>query len=503
MKREINISSVIRLNEASLSELPRNVRVPHYDRSLLKSGIVHIGVGGFHRAHQALYLDNYFHHTLDRQWGICGIGLLEQDRRLRDAFEAQDCLYTLVERGHADDTARIIASIHRYLFAPDNPQAVIEALAAPECRIVTLTITEAGYYYLEGSREFDVNHPTIQSDLQHPESPVGTFGFLSAALNRRRQQGLAPFTVLSCDNLQGNGAIARKMLTAFAELCDPTLGNWIAENVAFPNSMVDRITPVTTELEKTMVVEQFKITDAVPVVAEPFLQWVIEDSFCAGRPDWETVGVQMTSDVHPYELMKIRLLNASHVLIGYLGLLAGYRYVHEVIADAVFREAVVALMEEVTATLQPIPGIDLSHYKSTLIQRFANPKIQDQLPRLCLNGSAKLPKFILGSLRDQLARDGAIDYLSLAIAAWCLYLKGRDEQGQVILIEDPLADLLQEQSHSGKLDPSPLLGISEIFGDDLLHSSHFVDTVTRELGELSEIGVRATLVKLAGTEFAT
>lgn len=502
MKREINVGSPIQLKETSLSRLSGSVRVPHYDRHSLKSGIVHIGVGGFHRAHQALYLDNYFHQTLDRHWGICGVGLLEQDRRLRDAFEAQDCLYTLVERGHGGDTARIIASIHKYLFAPDDPQAVIEVLAAPECRIVTLTITEAGYYYLEGSGEFDFNHPTIQSDLQHPESPVGIFGFLSAALNRRRHQGLAPFTVLSCDNLQGNGAIAQKMLLAFAKLYDPSLGDWIAENVAFPNSMVDRITPVTTDLEKTMVAEQFKIIDAVPVVAEPFLQWVIEDSFCAGRPDWETVGVQMTNNVHPYELMKIRLLNASHVLIGYLGLLVGYRYVHEVIADAIFREAVVALMEEVTATLQPVPGIDLSHYKSTLIQRFANPKIQDQLPRLCLNGSAKLPKFILGSIRDQLDRGGAIDYLSLAIASWCLYLKGRDEQGQTILIEDPLADLLQQQSRLGKLDPIPLLNISEVFGDDLAHSPHFVSTVTRELAELNEIGVRAMLVKLARAKFA-
>ncbi len=502
MTRKTNIGSAIQLSEASLSHLPGDVRVPRYDRRPLKSGIVHIGVGGFHRAHQALYLDRYFHQTLDRQWGICGVGLLEQDKRLRDAFQAQDCLYTLVERAPAGNSAQIIGSIHRYLFAPDDPQAVIDALAAPDCRIVTLTITEAGYYYLEGSGEFDVNHPIIQHDLQHPESPIGTFGFLSAALDRRRKQGLAPFTVLSCDNLQGNGAIARKMLTAFAELRDPTLGRWIAENVAFPNSMVDRITPVTTELDKAMIAEQFEIADAAPVVAEPFIQWVIEDSFCAGRPDWEAVGVQMTSDVHPYELMKIRLLNASHVLIGYLGALAGYHYVHEVMADPVFRQAVAALMEEVTPVLQPVPGIDLSHYKSTLIQRFANPKIQDQLPRLCLNGSAKLPKFILGSIREQLDRGGKIDYLSLAIAAWCYYLRGQDEQGNTIAIEDPLVDLLQQQSRLGGLDPSPLLSVPEIFGADLSQSSRFVSTVARALAELDEIGVRATLLKLARPELA-
>jgi mannitol 2-dehydrogenase len=497
MNSKINLGSAIQLNQASLSRLPGNVRVPQYDRHQLTNGIVHIGVGGFHRAHQAVYLDRYFHQTRDRRWGICGVGLMEQDQRLRDAFQAQDCLYTLVERDPAGDSAQIIGSINQYLFAPDNRQAVIEALAAPECRIVTLTITEAGYYYLEGSGNFDVDHPTIQHDLHHPEEPIGTFGFLSAALERRRKQGLPPFTVLSCDNLQGNGTITRNMLSAFAELRDPALGRWVFENVAFPNSMVDRITPVTTELDRRMVTEQFGIDDASPVVAESFIQWVIEDSFCAGRPDWEMVGVQMTSDVHAYELIKIRLLNASHVLIGYLGLLAGYDYVHEVMADPVFRQAVINLMEEVTSVLQPVPGIDLSDYKKTLIERFANPKIQDQLPRLCLNGSAKLPKFILGSLRDQLRRGGKIEYLSLAVAAWCRYLNGQDDQGGAIAINDPLADLLKQQTRIGGLDPRPLLSVSEIFGEDLPQEPRFVEAVTDALEKLYKIGSIATLVELS------
>ncbi len=497
MNSKINTASKLKLKASSLSHLPKTVRVPSYDRRELTNGIVHIGVGGFHRAHQALYLDDYFHQTPDRHWGICGVGLLEQDKRLRDALQSQDCLYTLVERSQGGDSARIIASINRYLFAPDNRQVVIEALAAPECRIVTLTITEAGYYYIEGSGEFDANHPTIQYDLQHPEDPIGTFGFLTAALDRRRKQGLAPFTVLSCDNLQGNGTIARNMLSAFAEMRDPALGRWITENVAFPNSMVDRITPATTESDKAMVAEQFGIEDAYPVVAEPFIQWVIEDYFCADRPDWEAVGVQMTSDVHPYELIKIRLLNASHLLIGYLGALAGYTYVHEVMADSVFQQAVTALMEEVTPVLQPVPGIDLNDYKNTLIKRFANPKIQDQLPRLCLNGSAKMPKFILGSLRDQLRRGGRIDYLSLTVAAWCCYLNGRDEQGGAIVIHDPLADLLTQQTRLGGLDPRPLLRISEIFGEDLPHSPRFVEAVTNGLGRLHKFGSRATLTQLA------
>jgi mannitol 2-dehydrogenase len=405
-------------------------------------------------------------------------------------------LYTLVERSPESDRARIIGSITRYLFAPDDRQAVIEAMASPECRIVTLTITESGYYYIEGSGKFDVNHPTMQHDLHHPDQPIGTYGFLSAALEKRREQGLAPFTVLSCDNVQGNGNMVRKMLTTFAELRDPDLGRWIAEYVAFPNCMVDRITPLTTPADIKMVAEHFGVDDAFPCVAEPFTQWVIEDTFCAGRPNWESVGVQMTNNVHPYEMMKIRLLNASHMLIGYLGSLAGYTYVYEVMADPLFRQAVAKLMDEVTPTLQPVPGIDLDDYKKTLIERFSNPKIRDQLPRLCLNGSAKIPKFLLGSLCDKLQLGGAIDYLSLTIAAWCRYLTSQDKQGQPTPIDDPLADILIQRASLSELDPKPLLSISEIFGD-LVESPRFVEAVADQLRSLHEFGVKGTLVRFS------
>ena len=480
MNSNISTGSAIKLNQASLSRLANCVRVPNYDRYQISNGIVHIGVGGFHRAHQALYLDNYFQQNPGSEWGICGVGLLESDRRMRDALQSQDCLYTLVERSTDGDRARVIGAITKYLFAPEQPQAVIDALASPDCRIVTLTITEGGYYYIEGSGEFATNHPTIQHDLQHPHQPIGVYGFLTAALNHRRQQGLPPFTVLSCDNLQGNGNIARKMLTTFAQMQDPELGCWISDRVTFPNCMVDRITPATTAAEIKMVAEQFGIDDAFPVVAEPFLQWVVEDNFCAGRPDLAAVGVQMTDDVHPYEMMKIRLLNASHLLIGYLGTLAGYTYVHEAMADSSIRQAVDRLMAEVTPTLQPVPGINLDDYKQTLIERFANPKIQDQLPRLCLNSSAKVPKFILGSLRDALQHSGAIDHMSLAIAAWCRYLKGQDNQGKSIPIDDPMADILTQRARSGGSDPRPLLGLSEIFGN-LQQSSRFVEAVANHL----------------------
>ncbi|HEY9737628.1 MAG TPA: mannitol dehydrogenase family protein, partial [Trichocoleus sp.] len=356
-------------------------------------------------------------------------------------------------------------------------------------------ITEGGYYVVEGSGEFDVEHPIIQHDLQHPNEPFGIYGFLAAALEQRRQQGLPPFTVLSCDNIQGNGQMVSKMLTTFAELQNPDLGRWIAEHVAFPNSMVDRITPATTPADREMVADQFEIDDAWPVVAEPFLQWVVEDHFSAGRPDLESVGVQMTDNVHPYEMMKIRLLNTSHLLLGYLGSLMGYTYAHEAMADDLIRQAIERLMDEVTSTLQPVPGIDITEYKHTLVERFSNPKIRDQLARLCLNSSAKLPKWVLGSVRDKLQQSGPIDYMSLTIAAWFRYLKGQDDQGRPLPIEDPMADVLTERAQAGGADPSPLLSLTEIFGD-LPQNSRFVETVTTYLNQLYGSGAKGVLTQL-------
>ena len=486
--------SLVKLTERLLSQLPDQVRVPRYDRSQVTRGIVHFGVGGFHRAHQALYMDNYLEQHPGRDWGICGVGLLEFDRKMRDVMHSQDCLYTLVERSPEGDNARVIGSITQYLFAPDDREAVIQTLSDPQCRIVTLTITEGGYYVIEGTGELDANHPTIQHDLQHPNAPHGIYGFLTAALERRRQRDLPPFTVLSCDNLQGNGDLVGRMLAAFAKRQNPDLGRWIQENVAFPNSMVDRITPSTTPADIQMVRDRFGVDDGWPVVAEPFLQWVIEDQFWAGRPDWESVGVQMTDDVRPYEMMKLRLLNASHSLMGYLGALLGYTYSSEAMGDPLIRQTVEGLMDEVSSTLPPLPGIQLDSYKQTLIERFANPKVRDQLSRLCLNGSDKIPKFILGSLRDKLAQDGSITYLSFAIAAWFRYLHGKDDQGREIAIDDPMADILVKRANAGGKDPRPLLNLSEIFGD-LAQSSQFVETVAHYLHQLSELGVEKTLMQ--------
>jgi mannitol 2-dehydrogenase len=484
----------IPLNQANLSRLAPDVQVPAYARQRLARSIVHIGVGGFHRAHQAVYVDDLCRDHGITDWGVCGVGLLAHDTRIRDALHAQDCLYTLVERSAAGDRARVIGSITEFLFAPDDPDAVIEKMASGDTRIVSLTITEGGYYIDQGSGAFQEDHPDIVHDLAHPDRPTCAFGYLLEALARRRQRGMRPFTVLSCDNVQGNGDVTRKVLLRFAELRDPALKDWLAEHGAFPNCMVDRITPATTDTDRALVRETFGIEDAWPVVCEPFRQWVIEDHFCNGRPPFEKVGVQMTADVQPYETMKLRLLNASHSAMGYLGYLAGYGYIYEIMADPRFRQYILDLMnEEITPVLQAVPGVDLDEYKQTLVERFANPTVRDQATRICLDGSAKIPKFILPTIREQLARGGSVRRLSLAVASWCRFLAGTDEQGRPIEIQDPMAEALHRHAKAAGRDPRPFLGMREIFGDDLPQSSVFVEEVSKALRHLYDDGAMATL----------
>ena len=484
------------LNQANLGQLPPEVQVPTYKREGLARSIVHIGVGGFHRAHQAVYVDDLCQRHGITEWGICGVGLLAHDTKIRDALRAQDYLYTLIERSATGNRARVIGSILEFMFAPDDPEAVTRKLASADTRIVSLTITEGGYFIDQGSGEFQTDHPDVVHDLAHPDRPSCAFGYLLEALDRRRQQGMKPFTVLSCDNVQGNGDVTRKVLLKFAELRDPSLQAWLAEHGAFPNCMVDRITPATTDADRALVRDSFGIDDAWPVVTEPFRQWVIEDRFCDGRPPFEKVGVQMAPDVHPYETMKIRLLNASHSAMGYLGYLAGYTYIYEIMTDPQFRKYILDLMhEEVTPILPPVPGVDLDDYKKTLVERFANPTIKDQATRICLDGSAKIPKFILPTIREQLARGGSVRRLSLAVASWCRFLAGTDEQDKPIEIRDPMAEVLHRHAKAAGTDPRPFLGLREIFGDDLAQSAVFVEQVGDALQSLYDVGARATLAR--------
>ena len=483
-----------RLNDLLLPALPPPVVVPRYDRRTVTPGIVHVGVGGFHRAHEAVYLDDLMALGTGRKWGICGVGVRPADAAMRDALVPQDCLYTVVTRSAEGDAARVIGSLKRFLFAPEQTEAVLEALAAPETRIVSLTITEGGYNFSPATGEFDGENPDIKHDLKDPAHPVSVFGFLAEALDRRRRAGSAPFTILSCDNVPENGDMARKTLLAFAALRDPALRDWIAARAAFPNSMVDRITPQTTDADRAMVREEFGIEDDWPVVCEPFRQWIIEDKFSNGRPPLEQVGVQFTADVHPYEMMKLRLLNASHSAMGYLGFLAGFPFIHEIMADDVFREFIKRLMDqEVTPLLAPVPGIDLAEYKETLLTRFANPAIKDQTARICLDGSSKVPKFLLPSLREAPGR-GPSALLTLALAGWLRYLRGVDDQGRAYVIDDPRADELQTLARAGGADPRPLLGLTDLFGD-LGQSEALVRRLTRYGEELDADGARATVAR--------
>ncbi|MCB9946745.1 MAG: mannitol dehydrogenase family protein [Rhodospirillaceae bacterium] len=497
MKTMTTATPPMKLDNAALGRLPPAVRGPAYDRRTTTEGILHIGVGGFHRAHQAVYVDDAIAATGDGRWAICGVGLLAHDSRMRDALVPQDCLYAMIERGPgADPQARVVGSLTGFLFAPGNAEAVLEKMASADTHIVSLTITEGGYYLDPKTGGPRLDHPDIVRDLQAPTQPSTAFGYLAEALDRRRRQGLKPFTVLSCDNVQGNGDVTRRLLLAVAGHRDAQLRDWIAQNGAFPNSMVDRITPATTDADREAVRDTFGIDDAWPVVTEPFRQWVVEDRFCDGRPPWDGVGVQMTADVRPYEMMKIRLLNASHSAMGYLGLLSGFAHIHEIMADPLFRRFVIEFMnEEVTPILEEVPGIDLGAYKAALVDRFSNPAIKDQVLRICMDGSSKIPKFVLPTLSEQLSRGGPTKRLSLVIASWCRAMAGTDDQGAPIAVADPMAAQLSERARASGRDPRAFLAVREVFGEDLPQSAVFVDQVRDALESLHDLGARKTLAK--------
>ncbi|MCW2822380.1 MAG: Mannitol dehydrogenase domain protein [Marmoricola sp.] len=482
------------LNTETLGEIDDRVPVPSYDRSAVGHGIVHLGVGGFHRAHEAMYVDALLDQGSSTDWGITGVGLLDQDRAMRDVMRAQDCLYTLVVKNLDGSTdARVIGSIVDYLFAPEDPEAVLERMADPATRIVSLTITEGGYHVNQSTGAFDDSDPDIQADIRNDGPPATAFGFITEALARRRTAGTEPFTVMSCDNIQGNGTVAHEMVTAFARLRDPELGDWIGEQVAFPNSMVDRITPVTTDADRQLLAKNYDLDDGWPVVCEPFAQWALEDHFALGRPEFERVGVQVVDDVGPYELMKLRLLNASHQAMCYLGYLSGYRYAHEVAGDPLFSDFVLGYMdEEATPTLEPVPGVDLADYKRQLIKRFANPEIKDTMARLCAESSDRIPKWLVPVIRHQLAHGGGVRRSALVVAAWARYAEGVDEQGEPIEIVDRRKEQVMERAARQGEDPLAFLEDRDLFAD--LHDQPaFTEPYSAALASLHEHGARATL----------
>jgi len=466
----------MKLNNASLPEI--GIAKPSYDRGEITVGIVHFGVGGFHRAHQAMYVDRLLSEGKAKEWGICGVGVLPGDRKMASVMDDQDGLYTLIlmnPDGSRD--ARVIGSIVDYKFAPDDPEAVVELIAAPTTRIVELTITEGGYAVDDAG-------------------PDSVFGLVTAALARRKERGLPSPTIVSCDNIEGNGDVARKAFTSYAERTQPELAEWMQANTRFPNSMVDRITPVTTPDVIENLSADHGVEDEWPVAAEPFTAWVLDDDFSDGRPPYEDVGVLLVEDVTPYELMKLRLLNAGHQALCYFAYLAGYRLVADAAGDPLFAKFLLEYMDtEATPTLMPVPGIDLPKFKQTAIERFANPGVRDTIVRLCFGSSDRIPQWLVPVIKENLRSGEPVRLSAATVASWARYAEGVDEQGEPIDVQDNLADSLVPLAKSQLENPTAFIENTALF-DDLAEQPRFVEAYLWALDSLHRDGARATLEAL-------
>jgi len=478
------------LNEQLLHRHAARVSIPTYDRAALTRGVVHISVGAFHRSHQAVYFDDLARRGLGDGWAVTGVGLYRPD--VKQALDPQDGLYTVVTRGPAGDSARVVGVLTRYLYAPEDREAVLCTMADRRTRLVTLTITTNGYMVDLESGAFAAEVPAVAHDLANRRQRCSALGLLVEALDRRRRCGLPPFTVLSCDNMAGNGVVARTAVVSMAARRDPELAAWVEERTAFPDSMVDRITPGTTDEDRRMVERTFGVRDRWPVITEPFTQWVIEDSFGDGRPPLDEVGVQFVSDVTPHALIKTRLLNASHLALGHLGSLGGYSRLDETMADPVFADFVESMMDDEISPLLPSVGVDLPHYTARLRERFANPQIADPLVRLCRNSPTKLAAHLLPSIREARRLGRPCGLLTLSVAAWCRHLRGVDERGRRIPAGDECEERLQALVRRGRGGERRLLAHEPTFGS-LATCPEFAAAVSSDVRELDADGVRKVL----------
>jgi len=482
----------VKLSAAALARLPAGVAAPKYRRSDLRAGVVHIGVGNFHRAHQAVYLDDLFNLGSDHDWAIIGSGVRDADVMIREKLKEQDWLTTVVEQ-EADTTSVRVTGPMIDFVRPYDAEALLGALSGPAIRIVSLTVTEGGYYISPATQHFDPAHPDIVADARSFGAPKTAFGLIGAALKRRRAAGVAPFTVMSCDNIPGNGHVCENAVAGLAELADPELARWIRANVAFPNSMVDRITPATSDRERAFLRDTYGLEDNWPVFCEQFRQWVLEDKFPAGRPALETVGVTFASDVAPYELMKMRILNGGHAAIAYPAGLLDIHFVHEAMADAEIAAFLETLTRrEIEPVVPPPPNTKLDDYRALIARRFANPKIGDTIQRLCFDGSNRQPKFILPCIRDRLTAGGSIRGLALETALWCRYCYGETESGKAIAPNDPSWERIQTAAKRARGNPRAFLELSDIFGK-LADEPAYVGAFSNALSSLWARGVRATL----------
>jgi mannitol 2-dehydrogenase len=488
----------VTLSATNLPKLPVEVARPKYARADIKPGIVHFGVGNFHRAHQAVYLDELFSAGRSRDFGILGAGVLSFDAAARDRMAAQDFLTTVVEQDENGMSARVTAPMLGFL-DPADRAGMVEALADPAIRIVSLTITEGGYF-LDAAGRFNPDHPDIRHDAKNPDSPNTVFGIMLAALRRRRANDAEPFSVMCCDNIPGNGHVTENVVTGLAALCDRDFAAWIEGEVAFPNSMVDRITPATTDRERGILAEKFGIEDNWPVFCEPFRQWVMEDRFPTGRPALEEVGVTFVSDVAPFELMKIRILNGGHAAIAYPAALMDIHFVHEAMQEPLIRDYLRKLHDdEIVPTVPPVPGTDLPDYRALIERRFANPRIGDTIRRLCLDGSNRQPKFIVPTIAASLGKGGPVAGLALVSALWCRYCEGTTDSGKVTEPNDPNWSRLTETAKQARSNPAAWLAMREVYGD-VGRDARFAGAFADALATLWQVGAREALKRyVAGT----
>lgn len=480
-----------KLSLATLAEAAKTAAIPAYERASLKAGIVHFGVGNFHRAHQAIYLDDLFNAGSDHDWAIIGAGVLPSDAAMREKLAAQDFLTTVVEQDNNKTAARVTAPMIDIL-PVGEPDVIIAKLADPSIRIVSMTITEGGYF-IDASGKFNPAHPAIAADGQNPSAPKTVFGLIVAGLKARKAKGIAPFTVMSCDNIPHNGVVTSNAVVGTAKLSDPAFADWIKANVSFPNGMVDRITPATSQREIDFLKETFGIEDNWPVYCEEFKQWVLEDKFPMGRPALEKVGVTFVPDVTPYEHMKIRILNGGHAAIAYPAALMDIHFVHEAMENDLIRAFLAKLEnEEIIPIVPPVPDTSLADYFKLIERRFLNPKIADTIPRLAQDGSNRQPKFILPSTLDNLQQGKDVVGLALVSALWCRYFFGKSDSGKDIVFNDASADRLHEAAVKAKDDPAAFLVFDDIFGE-VAKSELFRKRFAHALKTLWEKGTKETL----------
>ncbi len=484
-----------RLNSETLGQVPASVHTPDYDRSQLKAGIVHLGIGAFHRAHQAFYTEAVLN-QFGGDWGIIGCSL--RSPTVREQLAPQDGLYTLVERASDSEKLQIVGAVKAVMVGPEDPAALVEVMADPAIKIVSMTVTEKGYCHDPATGNLNLNNPDIQHDLKNLGKPRSAIGYLVAALKARMEAGVPSFTALSCDNLPNNGQVLEKALHQFAEEVSPELAQWVKANTTFPCTMIDRIVPATTDDDRQHVEALLGLRDEGTVFTEPFTQWVIEDNFANGRPAWEKVGAQLVDEVEIFEKIKLRLLNGAHSTLAYSGYLAGFDYVSEVMAEPAFVKLVETYhAREAGETVSAPEGFDIEFYKGQLRDRFRNKSLKHRTWQIAMDGSQKLPQRLLHTLQDQLKGPGHIDIITLGVAAWIRYVSGVDEKGQPIDVSDPLADTLRAACDSAKGDPAAMVkavvSIKEVFGPDLINEPAFVESTTAWLKAFYEKGVLATV----------